>query len=101
MTRLLRFATITLLLVTFLLPLLECFDTWDSPGITSDTELPVFLLVLLLGLVLVSAIVIARAALARQNFLAVIPVADGFFRVDVSLWQDIATQPLLSSPLRT
>lgn len=57
--RLLKFVTIFFVLVTFLMPLLECFDRWDRPGLSNDTEFPVFLIALFVTLVLLAAVAIA------------------------------------------
>jgi hypothetical protein len=60
MKRLLQFATFLLITVAFIMPLLECFDRWDPPGLTNDTEFPVFFIVLFVVLVLLAVIAIAR-----------------------------------------
>jgi hypothetical protein len=61
--RLLQIGTFVFLLVTFLAPLSECFDRWDLPGISNDTEFAVFALVFALCLVLVVCVLLAARAL--------------------------------------
>jgi hypothetical protein len=61
--RLLQFATFLFVLVTFLAPLSECFDRWDTPGLSNDTEFAVFALILLLCLVLLVSRLVAACAL--------------------------------------
>jgi hypothetical protein len=63
MRRLLQIGTFLFLLVIFLAPLAECFDRWDAPGISNDTEFSVFALVLALCLVLVVCLLIAARSL--------------------------------------
>jgi Na+/phosphate symporter len=64
MRRLLQFGTFFLVLVTFFVPLAECFDRWDPPGISNDTEFAVFALIFILCLVLlVSKLISALASL--------------------------------------
>lgn len=50
--RLLQFGTFVLLLAVVLAPVFEYFDRGDAPGLGNDTEIAVFVLVLLLCLVL-------------------------------------------------
>jgi hypothetical protein len=64
--RLLQFGTLLFLLVTFLAPLTECFDRWDAPGISNDTEFAVFALVFTMCLVLVVCLLIAARSLIRN-----------------------------------
>ena len=64
MRRLLQCTTLLFLLVALFAPLAEGFDRWDPPGLTSDTELPLFAVVLLLCLVLLVARLVAVLALA-------------------------------------
>lgn len=52
MRRLLLFGTFFFVLVTFFAPLAECFDRWDPPGVSNDTEFAVFALIFILCLVL-------------------------------------------------
>ena len=48
-----------LILAAFLIPILEFFDRWDTPGLGNDTEMGVFFLVLFLCLVLLVSKLIA------------------------------------------
>lgn len=66
MRELLQFGTLLFLLATFLAPLAECFDRWDAPGISNDTEFAVFALVFALCLVLVVCLLIAARSLIRN-----------------------------------
>jgi hypothetical protein len=59
MMRLLQFGTFLFLLVTFLAPLTKCFDHWDVPGISNDTEFAVFAFIFALCLVLVVYVLIS------------------------------------------
>ena len=62
----LQFGTILLLMTAFVVPALEWFDRWDSPGLLNDSEYRVFALVLVVCLVLlVSRLIVARALLVR------------------------------------
>lgn len=67
MKRFLKFVTIVFFVVTFLMPLLECFDRWDGAGLANDTEFPVFLITLFVTLVLLAAIAMARRLLEEQS----------------------------------
>jgi hypothetical protein len=61
--RLLQIGTFVFLLVTFLAPLSECFDRWDRPGISNDTEFAVFALVFAFCLVLVVSVLLSARSL--------------------------------------
>lgn len=67
MKRLFQFGTILFLWVTVCAPLVECFDRWDAPGLTNDTEFPLFLTALLVALALVVSHLIAVLVLTRQR----------------------------------
>jgi hypothetical protein len=69
MKRLLQVGTWLFLLVMFLSPLAECFDRWDAPGISSDTEFAVFALVFALCLVLVVCLLVAARSLLHNSVL--------------------------------
>ena len=66
MRRLLQFGTWLLLLVMFLTPITECFDRWDAPGISNDTEFAIFSLVFALGLVLVVCVLLTARSLLQS-----------------------------------
>jgi hypothetical protein len=66
MRRLLQIGTFLFLLVILLAPLAECFDRWDAPGISNDTEFSVFALVLALCLVVAVCLPIAARSLLRN-----------------------------------
>lgn len=67
MRHLVKFATIFFGVVMFLMPLLECFDRWDPPGLSNDTEFPVFLITLFIALVLLALVAMARKFFDRQK----------------------------------
>ena len=67
MKRLLRVITIVLATMTLALPVLEYFDRWDHPGLSGDSELPLFLIILFISLVLVVAVAMARSLMKRQS----------------------------------
>jgi hypothetical protein len=74
MRRILKFVTIAFVMATFLMPLLECFDCWDKPGLSNDTELPVFLIVLSIALVLLALVTMTRNFFDRQNGITAIGI---------------------------
>lgn len=102
MKRLLRFVTIIMVTVTFLMPLLECFDRWDSPGLGNDTELPIFLITLFIALVILVAVAIARRTMAQQNAQTETDIIYEFLRSEFRSWTDIPVSPFtsISPPLR-
>ena len=63
MRRLLQFATLFFVLVTLFAPLAECFDRWDPPGISNDTEFALFALLFMLCLVLLVSKLLSVLAL--------------------------------------
>ena len=66
MRRLIQFGTFLFLLVMFLAPICEFFDSWDPPGLSDDTEFAVFALAFALCLVLVVCMLLkGRALLIR------------------------------------
>jgi len=100
MKRVLKFATILLVSVTFLMPLLECFDRWDKPGLTNDTEFPVFLVVLFVALVLLAVGTMARRVFEQQGDAVEVDVVYEPFVVLLDAWIDIVIAPFVSPPLR-
>ncbi len=98
--RLLKFATILLVTASFLMPLLECFDRWDKPGLTNDTEFPIFLILVFVALVLLVIGAMARRALDRQRNTIGIYVVYELLVVLLDAWTDIVITPFLSPPLR-
>jgi hypothetical protein len=99
---LLRFVTILMITMTLLMPLLECFDRWDSPGLGNDTEFPLFLITLFISLVLLAAVAFASRTMARQNAQIETEVVYEIVRSAMSPWTDVAVSPLtcISPPLR-
>lgn len=51
------------MLTTIVVPLIECCDRWDAPGLSNDSEFPAFALVLFLCLVLLLSRLVAIAAM--------------------------------------
>ena len=102
MKRLLRLVTIIMVSMTVLMPLLECFDRWDRPGLRNDTEFPLFLITLFITLVILAAAAIACRAMARQNEQTETDIVYEFVRSEFHSWTDIAVSPFTytSPPLR-
>ena len=102
MKRPLRVVTIIMVTMTLLMPLLECFDRWDRPGLGNDTELPVFLFTLFITLVILAAAAIASRVMARQNAQTETEIAYEFVRSEFRFWADILVSPFtaISPPLR-
>lgn len=98
MRRLLQFATVTFLLVTFLAPVVECFDRWDAAGLRNDTEFAVFAVVLLMCLVLLVASLVAAAA--HRTDMTVVRVLERVCdaRVTGRLWFVAAVAPTGTPP---
>ncbi|MDE3103576.1 MAG: hypothetical protein KGK08_00235 [Acidobacteriota bacterium] len=67
MKRLLTLVTLLLATMALVMPLLECFDRWDPPGLASDSEFPLFLIVLFVALVLLTVAVIARRVMEQMG----------------------------------
>ena len=63
MRRLLQFATLVLIFVGLIAPIVEFFDYWDPEGLGDDTEFGVFALIFVLCLVLLVCKLISFAAL--------------------------------------
>ena len=100
MARLLRFVTLAMIAMTILMPVLECFDRWDGPGVSNDTELPLFLITLFLSLVLILAAVIARRAISDQNTRSETQIIYEPLRSLLRSWTDLPVSPAVSPPLR-
>ena len=102
MKRLLRFVTIIMITMTLLIPLLECFDRWDRPGLGSDTELPTFLITLFISLVLLASAAFASRRMAQQNAQIETDIVYEFVRSAIRSWTDIAFSPFscIAPPLR-
>lgn len=97
---LLRIVTIVMVTMTLLMPLLEYFDRWDRPGLSGDSELPLFLVILFIALVILVAVAIARRMMNRQNAQTETDIVYEFVRSELRVWTDIATSPSVSPPLR-
>jgi hypothetical protein len=63
MRRLLQLGTLFFVLITLFAPLSECFDRWDPPGISNDTEFAIFAVIFMLCLILLVSKLIATIAL--------------------------------------
>lgn len=101
MRRLLKFVTIFFVMVTFLMPLLECFDRWDKPGLNNDTELPVFLIVLFVTLVLLALVAMARRFFDHQGDVETVEVTYEILWVVFDPQKQRVFAPLIIPPLRT
>lgn len=102
MKRLLRFVTLLMITMTLLMPVLEYFDRWDRPGLSNDSELPLFLITLFITLVLLVAAAIARRMMAQQNARSETDIAYEFVRSHFRSWTDVPLSPFttISPPLR-
>ena len=101
MKRLFKLVTIFLVAMTILMPVLECFDRWDRPGLGNDTELPLFLIMLFVSFVLMAVAAIAARAMERQSEQTTTEIIYEFVRVRVTSWTDVIVPAVLSPPLRT
>ena len=63
MRRLYQLGTLLLTMATFLAPISEWFDRWDTPGLSNDIEFGIFVLVFALVLILVLCKLTATLAL--------------------------------------
>lgn len=102
MKPLLRIVTIVMITMTLVMPLLECFDRWDGPGLGNDTEFPIFLITLFISVVLLAAAAFASRTMARQNAQTETEVVYEIVRSAIGSWTDIAVSPFtcMSPPLR-
>lgn len=100
MKRLLRFATMVLIAMSVLMPLLESLDRWDRPGLGNDTELPLFLITLFITLVILVAAAIARRMFEQQNAQRQTRIVYEFVRSEFRSWTDMSVSPSVSPPLR-
>ena len=100
MKRLLKLVTILFVSATLLMPLLECFDTWDKPGLTNDTEFPVFLITLFISLVLLAVWAIARRTMEQQKAKIRTAVVYEILWSELTSWVDLLVPPFVSPPLR-
>ena len=100
MRRLLKFVTILLVTVTFLMPLLECFDRWDRPGLGNDTEFPVFLIVLFVTLVLLAVVAMARRFHDDQSAFTLIKIEYEMIWCVFDPMKRIVIAPFFVPPLR-
>lgn len=57
-----------MMLIGAFIPFLELFDCWDAPGLSNDTEFPVYAFILVLCLVVLLCNLISSAAL-KLSFL--------------------------------
>lgn len=98
--RLLQVGTLLFVLVTFLAPLLECFDRWDAPGLANDTEFGLFALVLVLCLVLlVCALLAARLLLVSFAALRTFLSAACWLSILAPAGRPMLLPPRINSPL--
>jgi len=99
---LLRLVTIVMITMTVLMPLFECFDRWDLPGLRNDTEFPVFLITLFITLVVVAAVAVARRLMERQSAQTETEISYEFVRSEVHSGQDtiVSAFTSVSPPLQ-
>jgi len=100
MRRLIKFVTIFFVMVTFLMPLLECFDRWDRPGLSNDTEMPVFLIVLFVSLVLLAVVAMARRFYEDQGHFELTEIRYEMLWCVFSPVKHIVIVPFIIPPLR-
>ena len=88
--------------MTVLMPLFECFDRWDRPGLRNDTEFPVFLVTLFITLVVVAAVAVAHRLMERQSAQTETEVSYEFVQSEFHSGQDTTVSAFLSvsPPLR-
>jgi hypothetical protein len=101
MKRLCQLGMFLLLLATFLMPLAELFDSWDTAGIANDTEFATLMLVLTFALILaVCAMVVQFAFLIRLASSLMPDGPDQPSRHGRTDWFTPVLPPLLLTPLR-
>ena len=100
MRRLIKFVTIFFVMVTFLMPLLEGLDRWDRPGLSNDTEMPVFLIVLFVSLVLLTVVAMARRFYEDQGQLKSTEIRYETLWCVFSPVKQIVSVPFIIPPLR-
>jgi hypothetical protein len=102
MKRLLKVITIILVTMTLVMPVLEYFDRWDRPGLSNDSELPLFLIVLFISLVLVVAAALARHMMNRQSAQTETEIKYELVRFEFRSWADLPVSAFISisPPLR-
>ena len=100
MKRLVKFVTISFVMATFLMPLLECFDRWDRPGLSNDTEMPIFLIFLFVSLVLLAVVAMARRFYEDQGHFELTDIGYETLWSVFSPVKQIVVVPFLVPPLR-
>jgi hypothetical protein len=99
--RLLQVGTFLFVLVTFLAPLMECFDRWDAPGLSNDTEFGLFTLIFALCLVLlVCMLIAARSMLVKFASIRIFFFNHCWLPIMAILCKPILIPPRFNSPLR-
>jgi len=98
--RLLQLGFVLLIMATFLAPIAECFDRWDAPGLSNDTEFPLFLFVLFICLVLIVAKLVSLRALTLQFVSRLVPLPVAFASEDIASVLPSPVPPHSSPPLR-
>jgi hypothetical protein len=100
MRRLLQIGFVLLMMATFLAPIAEFFDRWDAPGLSNDTEFPLFLFVLLICLVLIVAKLVSLQALKLQFVSRLVPLPVAFAFEGITSVLPAPVPPHSSPPLR-
>ncbi len=98
--RLLQLGLVLLLMASFLAPIAECFDRWDAPGLSNDTELPLFLFVLFICLVLIIAKLVSLRALTLQFVSRLVPLPVAFAFGGIASVMPTPVPPHSPPPLR-
>lgn len=101
MRRVLQLGFLLLLLASFLVPVAEFFDRWDAPGLSNDTDFPLFLVVLFICLTLLVAKLISLRALSLRFVASLVrlPVASLFGKAAASVPSQLISSHT-SPPLR-
>jgi hypothetical protein len=98
--RLLQVGTFLFVLVTFLAPLMECFDRWDAPGLSNDTEFGLFTLIFALCLVLLVCMLMAARSMLVKFASIRIFFDNCWLPIMAILCKPILILPGFNSPLR-
>jgi len=101
MKQFLKLVAIFFAIVLLLMPLLECFDDWDRPGLTNDTEFSVFLIAIFIMLALLAVVATTRRFFDTQCTLKVTALRCETPRRFSPSAKSTIVAPFLVLPLRT
>jgi hypothetical protein len=80
---------------------MECFDRWDAPGLSNDTEFGVFALIFALCLVLlVCMLIAARSMLVKLASIRIFFLDHCWLPIVAIFCKPILIPPRFNSPLR-